>query len=898
MKKRIAVLCEPNDHEAEENRKIMSKRSALMLIEALKVIEDTEFIYVKLCPPIEDAIKNSEKRKKEFILAEVPRIDARMKEIKPDAVVCLGAIAMIAAFESPKKFMKNRGLPEMGRWGITIPITSPGQVLADPGTDSSFRSDIQSLKRLIKDNFVLKDRVEGNYRWVNNLEEYLTNPPKFISVDAETYNKFGLSALNFANPGNKCLATGLCPRPGYATCVPTDPALYEKIFGNLDNFDASLRDLKRVLENPKISKTGHNFKYDVHMLRECLGINARIGWRHDTLLLVHFCDENMKIKSLAEATKRWVPEMAGYSDAFDRDTDKSRMQDVPPEKLLSYLGGDVDAGYRLTVALANELAKDKRHFQVYRKIAFPANVAFVDVEKNGLTVNKDRVRALTQSVDDKIEELYIRLIDGVNPEIIRNHLENPPKSLQKKNTQTRQILSFTRHDFVRDILFDDVNGFQLDPIQFTKSTEALSEEERVPSISSKQHVPYFFDHPTAGDWMRDYAEYCKLYKLRTTYLGYENGRPTDKEKEPTGFWKHIITNQDNEDKIYPTFWLDRTNTGRTASSNPNAQNLPNKGELGAQYMSSFIARPGHVIIAADLSQIELRIVAFLSRSPKMLEIYSRNGDIHTETAKNLMKLAGQCWDKVDKKIRKEKRKSAKAVNFGFIYGMWWKMFMHYAYTTYEVRYTEAEAKKARELFFELYDLERWHVQAKGKAHNKGKIYGPHGRRRSIPTIWSKDEARVREAERQAVNAPVQGFGSDLGIAGMARLAAQQYEWLDILAFIHDAIYAEVPIDKARDGVEALVYAMESIPLQKWFGLTLDIPILSEPDVGVSFGEKVELADFHGMNTEQFTEAMGGKPPEWFVPIQQNQDILNFSRSKPTFWNDAVDDDCVERLWYA
>ncbi|KQU76491.1 hypothetical protein ASC75_02430 [Aminobacter sp. DSM 101952] len=204
--------------------------------------------------------------------------------------------------------------------------------------------------------------------------------------------------------------------------------------------------------------------------------------------------------------------------------------------------------------------------------------------------------------------------------------------------------------FVRDALFT-ADGFNLTPKVFTKSTADLTDEtKRVASVSTKDHFPYFVTRKDkAGEFVTRLIEFQKTSKMKSTYLG--------RREDGNGFWQYLSP----DGRIFPSFALHKTNTGRTASSDPNGQNYPKRGMWAKKFLKIFKPNPGYRFVAADLSQIELRIAAWESADPTMMNIYLNNGDIHTMTAAATMRLSLEEFAQQEVGIRKFKRFAAKAV---------------------------------------------------------------------------------------------------------------------------------------------------------------------------------------------------------------------------------------------
>lgn len=254
-----------------------------------------------------------------------------------------------------------------------------------------------------------------------------------------------------------------------------------------------------------------------------------------------------------------------------------------------------------------------------------------------MVIDQEALRKLSGDVKQWLQDEYRALIRMVPPAVRRKHLEAG--------------LKFSRDQFVRDTLFSE-DGFGLKPQVFTKSTEDLADEtKRMPSVSTKDHMPYFVTRKdAAGQFVTRLIEYQKTSKMDSTYCG--------NEEEGTGFWQYL----NSSSRIFPSFALHKTNTGRTASSDPNGQNYPKRGQWAKPFLKVFKPNPGFRFVAADLSQIELRIAAWESGDQTMLDIYRNDGDIHMMTAAATMRMSIEEFLQQEPAIRKFKRFAAKAVS--------------------------------------------------------------------------------------------------------------------------------------------------------------------------------------------------------------------------------------------
>ncbi len=272
-------------------------------------------------------------------------------------------------------------------------------------------------------------------------------------------------------------------------------------------------------------------------------------------------------------------------------------------------------------------------------------------------------------------------------------------------------------------------------------------------------------------------------------------------------------------RIHPSFNLTNVVTGRTSCQNPNLQQVPREKDV----RGLFNAPEGRLFFEADYSQLELRIAAHYAHEPVMLDIYRHNGDIHTTTAK--LMTGGR-------EPTKEERSKAKAVNFGFLYGMLAKKFVDYAYNSYNTVFTLREAELFREAFFNKYArLLPWHKEMEYKCEMLGGVANLFGRFRKLPNIYSQDRYERLSAVRRAINTPVQGTGSDLLISAATKLNHDlKKEGFKIVGTVHDSILGEFRAEDKDWIVDYIKKTMLHPPILDDFGVTLEVPL--DVDIGV------------------------------------------------------------------
>lgn len=297
------------------------------------------------------------------------------------------------------------------------------------------------------------------------------------------------------------------------------------------------------------------------------------------------------------------------------------------------------------------------------------------------------------------------------------------------------------------------------------------------------------------------------------------------------FLRSWLELRDPDNVIHATYNVGFVKTGRLSSSNPNVQ------QISARLKPAFIPRPGHVLLDLDYSQVELRVAAFISRSQPMIEAFQRGDDLHRLLA---AKIAG----KAPEDVTSLERKRAKAGNFGLLYGMSPGGFQSYAATAYDVSLTLAEAQAVHSAFFEMWDgMRQWHERSKRRAYERGYVTSPIGRTQWLSDLYSKSSFKSSHAERNALNSPVQGFGSDLMQMAAASIMGTlpgyplpRVEGAYVVATVHDEICIEVPEDRWQEILIECKRRMEDVnTFLRPLDCQMDVPIVAGPSAGTRWG---------------------------------------------------------------
>lgn len=741
-----------------------------------------------------------------------------ISKVKPEVIIPLGAEAARQVLGRVAKIGKIRGaltpLPEYD--SKLFAMLNPGYVSMYPQHEPVFAADMRGLRRLIDSDYDMRAAAKGiraDYSYIDDLQFLIDAKPRLIAFDTETT---GLSWFSHGEDVRELtpdstpesvegavLTMQFCIEPGVAYTLVWDHPEQPRSRESKNKIKRQLIEL--LCSGAQI--VGQNIKFDAVWIAAKLGVKIPIS--HDTEVIAHLLDENAMEKNLNILTKRYAPDIAGYDDDFNRTVDKSRMWAVPLEKLLHYSAGDADAVFRVFNAMYPILSRDKKLLLHYERIDIPALNTFVSFELRGLHVDLRALEAFETQMAETVESQRVELLRQI------------PRSIKKAHAD--KGVSFSRQEFLRDVLFHHPDGFRLKPKVWTATTMNLDVDRRIPSTSSKDHLPYFFDECPFTERL---AQHIKDTRLLGTNI------------------RRFRENYIHDNKVRPRYSITRTVTGRSSSEAPNGQNYPSRGPLASAYKRMFVAPPGYVFVAIDLSQAELRIAGDMARDPAMIDIYKNDGDIHTKTACIVAGITQQQFDALPRHVQKDYRSKAKSVNFGFLFGLGWKNFIKYAYTNYGAVFTDAEAKSVREAFFATYSkLPVWHESMRNTALRNKFTRSYTGRVRHLPMVDSPDESVRQEALRQAINSGVQNTASDLGLLSMARIEDEiDPKYMELVSFIHDAIYAYVPEEYAAWGCATLKWYMETNDLTQ-FGTKMVIPIRADVSIGRNMGDLVELGGF-------------------------------------------------------
>lgn len=527
--------------------------------------------------------------------------------------------------------------------------------------------------------------------------------------------------------------------------------------------------LKTFLENTRVKKTGHNIKFDIESLHNA-GIRVA-GYISDTMLLSYLINTGSRGHGLDHlAFVEFGYHMQPITELIGVGKKQITMSEVPVEKVSWYAAEDADFALRLYTKYTPLLDREGLT-KLFEEIELPTVHALVPMEEAGVAIDVAFLARMSKKLHTRIQELEkeIHAIAGKEFNIAS------PIQLQK-------------------ILFEDLS-IPTTKIQKTKTgfSTAASELEKL-----------WGTHPI----IEKISEYRELTKLTSTYI---DALPT-------------LLNPKTQ-RIHTSYNQTIAATGRLSSTDPNLQNIPVRTELGNEIRKSFVARDTkHRIVSLDYSQIELRVVAHLSKDPMMIEAFQKGEDIHKRTAAALngVEIAA---------VTSEMRRAAKSINFGILYGMGVQGIMR------DSGISRDEARLFLEKYFDVHAGIKTYMEAtKALVHEKGYVETLFGRRRALPDIHASNRMLQAAAERAAINMPVQGTAADIMklamIAVHKAIEAKKIDAIMILQ-VHDELVFEIEIDKIASESKKIQKIMEGV-------VKLAVPLVVDIEVGENWGDLAKI----------------------------------------------------------
>lgn len=529
-----------------------------------------------------------------------------------------------------------------------------------------------------------------------------------------------------------------------------------------------LEQLSPILESDQYAKVGHNLKYDMSVLARA-GVTLR-GIAHDTMLESYVLDSTASRHDLDTLCSLHLDHKnIKFEEVAGKGAKQITFNQVALDIALDYAAEDADMCLQLHEILHPQLAKQDKQYKLYQQTEIPLLSVLSRLERMGVYIDSASLAEQGQQLAQKINALQQQAFESIGQEF---NLDSP-KQLQQ-------------------ILFEQL---ELPVIRKTPKGQPSTAEDVLQELAHDYEFPELI------------LNYRSLKKLQSTYV----------DKLP----KQIC---EDTGRVHTSYHQAVTSTGRLSSSDPNLQNIPVRTEEGRRIRQAFVAPADSVILAADYSQIELRIMAHLSQDERLMMAFEKGEDVHSATA-------AEVFDVTVEKVDKEQRRAAKAINFGLIYGM--SAFG----LAKQLGIGRHQAQSYVDVYFERYPGVRAYMdETRELAHEQGYVETLLGRRLYLPEINSRNAQRRQYAERTAINAPMQGTAADIIKQAMGSIDA----WLTdsqtnkqtstrMIMQVHDELVFECRQDQLEADRAQIVNYMVS-------AAELDVPLEVDANTGENWDQ--------------------------------------------------------------
>lgn len=537
---------------------------------------------------------------------------------------------------------------------------------------------------------------------------------------------------------------------------------YELVKNQLD-LTACLAQLKPILEDEQIKKIGQNIKYDLTVFANH-GIEVQ-GVAFDTML-ESYTQNSTGRHNMDDLAERYLGHKTiAFEEVAGKGKNQLTFDKIALDVASEYAAEDADVTMKLHQTLFPELEKTPTLLKLFNEIEMPLVRVLSHIERNGVLIDSQKLLAQSQEIEQRLAEVEAEVHQAAGQEF--------------NLASTKQL---------QEILFEKLG---LPVKKKTPKGAPSTNEEVLEELAQEGHiVPKLL------------IEHRGLSKLKSTY--------TDKLPQ-------MINPKTG--RVHTSYHQAVTATGRLSSSDPNLQNIPIRNEEGRRIRQAFIAREGYKIVAADYSQIELRIMAHLAHDEGMLKAFTEGKDIHRSTAAEIFGVSLE-------EVTNEQRRNAKAINFGLIYGM-----SEFGLSN-QLGISRQEARSYMDAYFNRYpNVLQFMTDIKTKAAEQGYVETLLGRRLYLPEIKSSNGMRRKAAERVAINAPMQGTAADIIKVAMIGIdkAILGDENIKMIMQVHDELVFEVKAEMVEHYSQLIKTEMEK-------AIKLHVPLIADVGVGDNWDE--------------------------------------------------------------
>lgn len=778
-----------------------------------------------------------------------------IRQVKPKTVLLLGTLPA-AAFGYKEQISKLRGTHKevtIKKGGETHTFTlvfaqSPGYVQYNSNELQKFAEDINMAWQIANGNNPDEKESPTKVTLVDTLEKveeligYIHTTGQ-CTFDFES-NK--LDDMGVYSPNFKATLVAFSFQHGSAYSIPLfhfdSPFSEEEVMYILQRLS------DEVWANPAIHKINQNIKFDMHVAAR-YGFGKFLG-RVDCTMVMHSLYDDLNKHGIKEWLPTFFPEFAGWEltvkgQAWDK---------IPLTTLSQYAGVDADGAFRGFTVLQEKLLKDERVYDLYRNLYMFALRPLFDMECRGMLMSRENLL-----------KYEARALELINAQITKM---NDYSQVRRFNTHMRNKVTLAAIAEVSE-----------------KYANAKTDKLRAKYKEKYRAIKSGLEEVYTGI---NYGSPDQLNELLYTIHGFAFKIPYDKKtrgpkpstgevvikglNDKSGFINDLLVLRslqgthskyllglrmllDNNDYIHTTYNQGRTKTGRLSSggkyAGPNLQNIVTHIKIKNTFVEEitpypkkcFVVPKGHALINLDFSQAELRMIAEFANCTAMIDAYLTGKDLHSVTAANITHQTFDEFMSMSKEEKAPSRQKGKSANFGLVFDISVEGFKDYAKNAYNVELSMAEAQEIYDAFFALYpEIKEYHEIYRAKCRKFGGVRTLFGRMMRYPDINSKDQYLRGNAERECINAPIQGSNGENTVFALALLDKRLSKSVTIANSVHDSIMLVCPIPLVPQIIKLGVETCENTPMLKYFGREM-VHLGMKTDAQVSLTDWKSLTDY-------------------------------------------------------
>ncbi len=663
-----------------------------------------------------------------------------------------------------EKIRENQEMARLSRELVTIDTGLPLSMDLEEFKYSEPRlEDLMDLLRELEFTSMLKEfsgeiqKREKDYRTIFHMKE--------LKVFLDRVNKQKEVSLDLETTALDPMRAEIV---GISLSIREDEGIYIPVAHTYPDapkqlsLDQTLKVLNPVFTDRGIRKIGQNIKYDMLVLKNA-GIELD-GIYFDTMVASYLLNPSRTTHNLNDLALTYLNhKMITYAEVAGTGKKMIGFDQVPVDQATEYSAEDAEITYSLYKTL-EPMLKENNLDGLFHEIEMPLVTVLAHMEQSGAKIDAEFLSKMSGEIGGQLELLIKKIYDLAGEEF---------------NINSTQQLS--------NILFTKL---KIKPVKKTK-TGYSTNVEVLQQLAEEHELP------------REILEYRSLNKLKTTYV------------DALPRMIHPGTG-----RVHTSFNQTVTATGRLSSSNPNMQNIPIRTPLGRKIREAFVAEPGHVLVSADYSQVELRILAHLSEDERLISAFQNDEDIHTRTAMEIFDLPAE-------KVNPEMRRDAKVVNFGIIYGMG-----RFGLSR-QLGIPVNAADEYIQNYFDRYPgVKVYQDELLEEARKNGYVTTIMNRRRLIPELTSNNKNVAAMGERTAINTPVQGSAADIikvAMIGISKTLQNKKMRTRLILQIHDELIVEAPEKELDQAKKILKQGMEGV-------ISLKVPLVVDVGVGKNWSE--------------------------------------------------------------